>query len=131
MEILFLCHFSKEHFKHYRECKRIIRAGQYDVIHDNSLLITLPLMLAGVRDVKYRILHSHSTKLGEDNKREFRNRMLLPLLIATSNRYAACSTEAGNKMFRNRKFEIIPDVIDVARSYNYALNVILFPVAHT
>ena len=114
----------KNIFKHYRECKRIIRAGQYDVIHDNSLLITLPLMLAGVRDVKYRILHSHSTKLGEDNKREFRNRMLLPLLIATSNRYAACSTEAGNKMFRNRKFEIIPDVIDVDKfQFNMAVRI--------
>lgn len=111
-------------FRHYRECKKIIRVGQYDVIHDNSLLITFPLMLAGIRDVKYRILHSHSTKLGEDKKRELRNRMLLPLLITVSNRFAACSTEAGKKMFGNRRFEIIPDVIDVDKfQFNMAMRI--------
>lgn len=105
----------KDIFGHYKDCVKIIKNGDYDIIHDNSLLITLPLMLASIGKVPFRVLHSHSTMLGESKRREYRNRLFLPLLLAVSNCYAACSFEAGKSMFGKRTFKVIPDVIDINR----------------
>ena len=102
----------KNIFKHLKECKKILIDGQYDVIHNNSLLITLPMMITSVNKVKHKILHSHSTALGENMIREIRNRIFLPILISTSNKYVACSLAAGKNMFRKRDFAIINNVID-------------------
>lgn len=101
----------KKIVSHMKACKDIIRSGQYDIIHDNSLLITYPLMRIAKKYVKTRILHSHSARLGETDRNEKRNRLFLPLLLRTSNNYVACSDKAGKALFGDKKFTIIPNVI--------------------
>ena len=101
----------KKIVSHVKACKEIIKSGQYDIIHDNSLLITYPLMRIAKNYVKVRILHSHSARLGETARNEKRNRLFLPLLLRTSNYYAACSEKAGRALFGEKQFTVIPNVI--------------------
>ena len=99
--------------KHYANCKKILANEKYDIIHDNSLLITYPMMVAAKKvGVPIRILHSHNSKLGETPYKERRNRLFLPLLSSQATDYVACSKLAGLTMFGNKPFMVIPNVIN-------------------
>ncbi len=39
------CYPYKNITEHFRTCKDIIKNGHYDIIHDNSLILTIPIML--------------------------------------------------------------------------------------
>lgn len=101
--------------EHIRECRRILREGAYDIIHNNSLLITYPMMLCAEESVPVRILHSHSTRLGENPWKEKRNKLFLPLLQRTATDFAACSSPAGKAMFGERPFSLVPNVVDTEK----------------
>ena len=99
--------------QHYIKCKEILANEKYDIVHDNSLLITFPMMMAAKKEgVPIRILHSHNSKLGETKFKEKRNRLLLPLLFKQVTEYTACSKLAGDAMFGDKLFTVIPNVID-------------------
>lgn len=98
--------------KHLVACQSILENGQYDVVHDNTLHVSIPMMwCAKNKEIPVRILHSHNTKLGETQKKEVRNRLFLPLLCGLATDYAACSEMAGEAMFGRKPFDIIPNVI--------------------
>lgn len=108
----------KNIYAHLRECNKILKNEKYDVIHDNTLLISLPLMICALcKKVPVRILHSHSSKLGKTLLREKRNQLFLPLLRRTVNYYVACSELAGKAMFKNRKYTIVSNVINVQKCF--------------
>ncbi|RHF50334.1 hypothetical protein DW673_16215, partial [Lactiplantibacillus plantarum] len=45
-------------YHHYQECKKILRDGDYDVVCDNNLIKSIPMMLAAKKcGVPVRILH--------------------------------------------------------------------------
>lgn len=99
--------------KHYKKCEEILTNGNYDIVHDNSLINTCPMMVAAKKvGIPVRILHSHNSRLGETNLKEFRNKLFLPLLRKQATHYVACSKVAGYSMFANRKFYVINNVID-------------------
>ncbi len=102
--------------KHLAACRKILRDGHYDVVHDNSLLVTLPMMLcAKAAGVKVRLLHSHNARLGETAKKERRNKLLAPLLVYAATDYAACSGEAARALLGDRPYRFIPNVISAGR----------------
>lgn len=102
--------------KHIAACQKILSNGKYQVVHDNSLLQTLPLMWCAKRmGVPVRILHSHSSKMGETPKKESRNEFLLPLLKKQCNVNFACSELAGRAMFGVAPFIVIPNAIDIKK----------------
>lgn len=105
--------------KHIEVCHKIINEGNYDIIHNNSLIITYPMMKYAKHHIRVRILHSHNTKLGETQRKEVRNRLFFPLLLHTCNTFTACSSMAGKAVFRKRQFTVIPNVITTA---NFAFN---------
>lgn len=99
--------------EHYKKCKEIFKETKYDIVHDNSLHASMILMMAARKNkVPVRILHSHNSKLGETKKKEIRNKCFLPVLYSIATDYAACSEIAGNAMFGNKNFTVIPNVID-------------------
>ena len=103
----------KNYSKHVRQCRRILSEGGYDVIHDNTLLISWPMMYEAKKmGIPIRILHSHNAKLGETEFKEVRNRTFLFLLKKTANRYVACTRAAGKAMFGNESFSLVPNIID-------------------
>lgn len=99
-------------FSHINSCCKIINENKYDIIHDCSLINTIPMMHVAKKNIKVRILHSHSSKLGETKFKALRNSIFVPLLLSYFNSYAACSELAAKKLFRKHSFQLIPNVID-------------------
>lgn len=99
--------------QHILKCEEILSQKKYDVIHDNTLHISIPMMwCARKKRVPVRILHSHNTKMGETFIKETRNKLFLPVLEGLSTDYAACSSMAGRAMFGKKHFKVIPNVIN-------------------
>lgn len=101
--------------EHLAACRQMLEEGRYDIVHDNSLHITLPTMLLARRRVAVRILHSHGSKLGADRIKAARNRLFLPLLRSLATDYAACSGPAGRLLFGERPYTFIPNIISAER----------------
>lgn len=102
--------------EHSHVCEHIIQKGNYDIVHDNTLLVSMVLMYyARKYNVPVRILHSHSSKLGETELKGFRNKLFMPLLRSMATDYCACSTVAAKGMFGNKKVIIIPNIISTDR----------------
>ena len=98
--------------KHLQACNTILKQGHYDVVHDNIMHITIPMMLCAMcNHVPVRILHSHNSKLAETRIKELRNKLFLPLLLLPATEYLACSDLAGKLLFGNHDFTVVPNVI--------------------
>ena len=98
---------------HIKECVSIIEKGDYDIIHDNTLLVSIPLMwIAKKMKVPVRILHSHSSQLGETAFKKMRNRLFLPALKASATDYMACSESAGKALFGNAYSTFVPNIVN-------------------
>ena len=117
----------KNPIKHLQVCHRILSEGNYDVIHDNTLHISIPLMWCAKRlNVPVRILHSHNAKLGETKAKEIRNAIFKPMLKSFATNYLACSQVAGQMMFGSKHFDILPNVISVEKFvYNEELRSVI------
>lgn len=101
---------------HIRACKKILSKGHYDIVHDNTLHISIPMMWCAKRaGVPVRILHSHNSKMGETPIKALRNKTFLPVLRSLATNYAACSQLAGRAMFGDREFTVIPNVIQTEK----------------
>ena len=108
---------------HIRACRRILSEGHYDIVHDNTLHISIPMMWCAKRaGVPVRILHSHNSKMGETPIKALRNKTFLPVLRSLATDYAACSQLAGRAMFGDREFTVIPNVIQTEK-YHFDPNV--------
>ena len=105
--------------KHLKKCNEILSTKKYDIVHDNTLHISIPMMwCAKQAGVPVRILHAHSSKLSGTRFKELRNQLLVPFLCSLATHYVACSGAAGKVLFGNRRFDIIPNVIPVSK-YKY------------
>ena len=99
---------------HCQVCRELLRNGYYDIVHDNTLINSIPLMSEAKRqNVPVRILHSHSSKLGGTHYKKIRNKLFLPFLKNTANYYATCSDLAAKAMFEDEEYEFIPTIVDV------------------
>lgn len=97
--------------EHIVACKRILEEGRYDIVHNNTLIVTLPMMMCARKYVGIRILHSHNTVLGENSFKAFRNSLFLPLLKFLATDYAACAPAAAKALFGKKNFTFIPNVV--------------------
>ena len=97
---------------HVKACIHILNQGRYDIVHDNTLLVSAPLMwTAKIMRIPVRLLHSHSARLGENALKEKRNRIFFPLLKAAATDYAACSPTAAKSMFGDASVLPISNII--------------------
>lgn len=104
--------------KHVKRCLQILKENDYQIIHDNLLISSIPMMCcAYIYKVPIRILQSHNTELSSNKWKEKRNRIFLPLLKKLSNAYFACGYDAGISLFGNKKFKVIPNTIPLLDSY--------------
>ena len=116
---VFILPSIKKISQHIKACNKILREGNYDIVHNNTLHVALPMMFCAMKQgVPVRILHSHNSKLGETPQKEFRNKMLLPILRALATNYTACSELAGKAMFGKKSYTVIPNVIS-AEKYKF------------
>ena len=98
--------------KHKQQCQKIIHDGHYDIIVDNSLILTLPMMICAKKnEIPVRILHSHNTRLSSNLLKSRIERIGLPLLKNQCTDFCACGRDAGKFLFGKKKFTVIPNVI--------------------
>lgn len=105
-------------FQHIRACYKILRSNNYQIIHNNLLLSSIPMIYcAWLCKVPVRILQSHNTELSSIKWKEKRNKTFLPILKCVSNAYLACGIEAGKALFGNNDFNVIPNAIPFNKTF--------------
>ncbi|MBQ4510325.1 MAG: glycosyltransferase [Clostridia bacterium] len=100
-------HQVEKFFKNNRE--------RYSIVHSHlNALSTFPLRIAKKQGIPVRIAHSHAVPTMVTYKTP-----IIQLSRSVINRYAtdafACSKEAGDWLFKNRKYSIIPNSIDAEK----------------
>lgn len=97
--------------KYFVELVRLMKQRKYDVIHANGQSATLAVeMFAGLlTGCRLRIAHSHNSMCLHQKA----HKMLKPLFKITCNDAIACSKDAGNWLFGEKKYWILNNGIDV------------------
>lgn len=93
--------------KYYLALKRTLSQNRFDIIHvhGNSATITVELLFAWLKGIKVRIAHSHNSTCTNIRVHKY----LLPIFNKLYTHGFACSTIAGNWLFGDKKFYVIPN----------------------
>ena len=101
-------------FKHYHQIKEVLKKEKFDVVHCHTYFDSAIVLLAAkISGIKVRIAHSHTTE-GKNNVSAIRKLkwfICSNIINFVSTHRLACSLEAGEALFRRKKFEIIPNGI--------------------
>lgn len=110
----------KHIFKYYKDIVKIVRKNDYDIIHihKNSATNIIPI-IAAKQCGKKVIVHAHNTlpsvgKIAYLTHMVNRNFMYKNCIM-----HLACSTEAGEWLYGNKKFAVIHNGIDLL-NYKYS-----------
>lgn len=97
----------------------IIKKGKYDIVHCHMANAAwLYFKVAKKYGVKVRIIHSHQAAAADKITHKIRNYPLLRLGCKRASHFFACSNLAGNYLFKNKKFIVINNAIDINK-YKY------------
>lgn len=102
---------------YFAKLLKIIRAGNYDIVHahGNSSTLFLEMAAAKIAGVKVRIAHSHNSTCAH----KIVNKILRPFFLRSYTHGFACSKKAGRWLFKDRSFTVIPNGIDTEKySFN-------------
>ena len=93
--------------KHYIALWRALKKGHYDIIHDhgNSSIMAIELTIAKISGVKNRIAHSHNSICPNMKV----HKILNPYFRTIYTKALACGKLAGNWLFGENNFEILPN----------------------
>lgn len=110
----------KNFWQSIKQIKNFFKENKYDIIHCHVLNMGVFYMyFAKKYGVKTRILHNHSTKSADKKINQIRNDILVPLVVKNANKYCACSQMAGDAMFKNKKYNVINNAINIEKfEYN-------------
>lgn len=108
---------GKNPLKNYRQIKQIMLDGNYDVVHahadaGNSTI----LAIAKECDIPIRISHCHNTNYTNKSLlKKFLNEQFKKQIPKYATHLWACSEKAGEWLYGNHSFEVIPNAIDVQK----------------
>lgn len=108
----------KKIFKFIKELVRLLKEGNYDIVHSNmNALSVFSLFAASLAGNKIRIAHSHTTTNKKEWKKNIIKLILRPFSKVFATHYFACSEVAGRWLFGDRTFKkgkvtIINNAID-------------------
>lgn len=90
---------------------KLMRSNNYDIvhIHGNSATVSIETVAAYLAKVPVRIVHSHNTTCS--HKRA--HKILYPIMKRTYTHGVACGEAAGRWLFKDQKFDIIKNGIDL------------------
>ena len=98
--------------KHVVKCKEIIEKGNYDIVHDNIIAKSNPLMhFANRMNVSVRLLHIHSTCFSNSFYKNILSKVAYMVLQKSITHYVACSSEAGKSILKDKKYIVIQNII--------------------
>lgn len=103
---------SKNIIKDYIEIKKVIKDGNYDIVHSHVTFYSGIIMMAAKKcGVRKRVAHAHATKPAQRKKayRRMMFRIYRVIMRKLINMYAtdlvACGPEAGEFVFGKNKFQ--------------------------
>ena len=103
--------------KNYRQIKQIMLNGKYDVVHahadaGNSTILSI----AKECNITIRISHCHNTNYTNKSLlKRFLNDQFKKQIPRYATHLWACSEKAGEWLYGNHSFEVIPNAIDVQK----------------
>lgn len=93
-------------FKYQKELKRVLREGNYRIVHSHiNALSVFPLRAAKKAGVPVRIAHSHSTTNKKEWKKNILKMVLKPFSKVYATHYFACTEHAGRWLFGDKEFD--------------------------
>ena len=112
---------SKDYFGNVREIKRILKEGNYDIVHAHLNAMNGPVLkIAKQMGVPIRISHSHASKHYTTNKiKLFLNNRAMKKIPHYATELVSCSDVAGKFLYGNHPFKVLYNAIDVDK---YAFN---------
>lgn len=108
------------YFLYFKYMKNFfIKHNEYYIVHSHiDSMSFFPLLAAKKAGIPIRIAHSHSDSIEKDYKYLLKA-LFKKLLPNVANKYLACSQTAGEYLFPNKKFIILPNAINTNDfSYN-------------
>lgn len=103
---------DKNLFKFLKDLDAFFKNNSFDIVHcSDTGLGVFYLYFAKKYNVKVRIAHSHATNV-EKGVKGILKKFLQKWYVKQANAFFSCSTEAGKYLFKNRKFQIIPNAIN-------------------
>ena len=104
---------SKNLFCHMKTLYHILKDNRYAIIHrhTNSSIIWFDLLVAKMAKVQKIIVHSHSSS----SKSRIIHKICRSIMNLFIDIRLACSKEAGEWLFGKKKFEVIPNGIDLKK----------------
>lgn len=112
--IYILPSYKKNICKVYSYLNNLLKTEKYDIVHCNTVNSgSLVLKLAKKNNIPVRILHSHATQNGDKISKRIIGTFFKIIAIKNANVYFACSKYAGTSLFKNKKFTVIPNAINI------------------
>lgn len=88
---------------------------EYTIVHSHiDTMSYVPLLAAKKGGIPVRIAHSHSTSIDKDFKYALKQYYRLKI-NSVCNIRLACGKQAGEFLFRNKEFSVIPNAIDSSK----------------
>lgn len=126
-KVIIIPSYSKP-FKYHKELKRVLKEGNYKIIHSNiNTLSVFSLFAAKCAGVPVRIAHSHSTTNKKEKKKNLMKQVLRPFSRVFATDYMCCSELAGRWLFGNKEYDkgnvyLLNNAIDLDKfKYNESL----------
>lgn len=93
-------------FKYHKELKRVLKEGQYKIVHSHiNTLSVFSLWAAKSAKVPIRIAHSHSTTNKKEKKKNLMKQVLKPFSRLFATDYICCSELAGRWLFGHKEYD--------------------------
>ena len=115
-------------FKYHKELKRVLKEGNYKIIHSHiSTMSVFSLFAAKCAGVPVRIAHSHSTTNKKEKKKNLMKQVLRPFSKVFATDYMCCSELAGRWLFGDKEYDkgnvyLLNNAIDLDKfKYNESL----------
>ena len=108
---------SKRSVSYWKEIDLFFSKHCYDVIHIHTVGPSAALIMLAAKHhgIPIRIYHSHLTDNIESKRMKIWTKTWIYITSLLSNRYAACTEEAGKAAFKNKKFCILKNGVDINR----------------
>lgn len=100
--------------EYFRECREFYKTNTIDILHvDNPITAFIHNYYAKKNGVPVRIYHNHNSQFSDTWVKSIRNRLLVFLALRNATHRISCGQLAGEKIFGNKSFQIIPNAIQI------------------
>ncbi len=110
--------YPQNYMKYFKWMKQFFEEHpEYKIMHSHiDSMSYLPLLAAKKAGIPVRIAHSHNTSIDRDFKYPLKQYFRFKIK-SVANTYFACGKEAGEFLFGNEEFTVIPNAVEAEKFY--------------